>query len=158
VVITLEFAQYNSRMAWHDDPNHPLVGIAKKLERADENIFNLHGEIRIFFEGCKYRSVLAFWPAKLSTICDLVLTISYGISPAIPPNCFTKTRSEFPVFAKPLTKDTLPGYNRKIQGITKPSVLALIEQLQPYQRGPDAINDPLRIVHDMDRFDNIGNW
>jgi len=60
---------------------------------------------------------------------------------------------EFPVFCKPLTKDELRRYKRKIQGITNPSILALIERLQPYQRGTDAIDDPLCIVHDMDRFD-----
>src|SRR6266700_1303769 len=41
-------------MSWHDDDNHPFAGIAKKLERADENIVNLHNEILRFFKESKY--------------------------------------------------------------------------------------------------------
>jgi hypothetical protein len=61
---------------------------------------------------------------------------------------------EFPVYRKqPLTKEKLAGYDRKIKGVTNPNVLSLVGKLQPYKRGSDAVDDPISIVHDMDRFD-----
>src|ERR1700678_4281125 len=61
---------------------------------------------------------------------------------------------EFPILRMPPTKtNELSRYQRKIDGVTNANVVRLIEGLQPYHRGNDAINDPLCIVHDMDRFD-----
>jgi hypothetical protein len=61
---------------------------------------------------------------------------------------------EFPVFRKePITKEEISRYERKVKGIMTTKVLSLIRDMQPYKRGSDLENDPLCIVHDVDRFD-----
>jgi hypothetical protein len=60
---------------------------------------------------------------------------------------------EFPIFdTKPVKKDEISRYDRRIKGITSPSARKIIKEIQPYQR-PDPLDDPLWIVHDMDRID-----
>ncbi|MDQ2925028.1 MAG: hypothetical protein M3R43_05665, partial [Acidobacteriota bacterium] len=61
---------------------------------------------------------------------------------------------EFPVFREdPVSKDKIRRFERKIKGIARPTVISLIRDMQPYKSGSDPENDPLCIIHDMDRFD-----
>lgn len=161
---------------WNVDQDHPFVGIAKKLERADENILNLHLEILRFFNDSKYpiipRPNTAGWqeaidyhralpiPKRFSVLSgEIVHHLRSCLDHLVWHFSSPESRRdhenaiEFPVFREPPTKDELRRYNRKVQGITNPNVLALIEGLQPYQRGNDAADDRICIIHDMDRFD-----
>jgi hypothetical protein len=164
-------------MPWHDDDNHPFAGIAKKLERADENIVNLHREILGFFAESKHPIIpkphTQGWQEALDYHRTLALPKRFGVlSGEIVHHLrscldhivwhFSTPESrrdhpealEFPVFREPpLTKDELRRYKRKIQGITSPNVLALIDGFQPHLRGANAANDLICIIHDMDRFD-----
>ena len=161
---------------WKDDDSHPFAGIAKKLDRADESIFNLHTEISKFFGESKYPSIpkpdTQGWqeainyhkaltvPKRFSVLSGEIVhhfrssldhIVWYFSSPA-----YRNSRAdaiEFPIFRKPLSSKNRPRFERKIEGITNPRVLKTIIDLQPYQRGSGAINDPLCIIHDMDRFD-----
>jgi len=163
-------------MSWTEDDSHPFAGIAKKLERADENIVNLHSEILTFFkaskypvlpdtndkswqEGVNYHRELQI-PKRFSVLAGEIIHhlrscldhIVWHFSSDAARRLHENTL-EFPILRKPPTKDELTRYDRKIQGITNANVRALIERLQPYQRGADAVGDPLCIIHDMDRFD-----
>jgi hypothetical protein len=159
-----------------ESPDHPFHGIFEKLKRANENIVNLDGEILSFFQKCKYpvipdakdkewedalnyhRSLQV--PKRFSVLTGEIIhhlrscldhIVWHFSSPAARRD--HENVLEFPIFRDPLTKKEQPRYNRKVQGIVKPRVLALVEQLQPYHRGLDAIDDSLCIIHDMDRFD-----
>jgi hypothetical protein len=163
-------------MSWTTDPDHPFAGIAKKLERADESIVNLHNEIVKFFNESKYPTIPnphdKGWQEAVDYHRTLRVPMRFRVlSGEIVHHLrscldhvvwhFSNPQSrrdngmfiEFPVYRKPPTKDQLPRYNRKIEGVRSLNVLALIEGLQPHQRGDDAVNDPICVVHDMDRFD-----
>lgn len=164
-------------MAWHDDPNHPFAGIAEKLKRADKNIVNLHGEIGVFFDRCKYPVLpdvnAKEWQDAVDYFKELPIPLRFSV---LSGEIVHHLRScldhiawhfsnahyridhenaiEFPVFREqPIDKKELARYERKVKGITNPSVLSLILDLQPYKRGNYAEDDPICIVHDMDRFD-----
>jgi|SRR5580693_5135859 hypothetical protein len=163
-------------MHWTKDDKHPFAGIAKKLERADQNIFNLHNEILKFFSDSKYPVIphpdAEGWqeavdyhralgiPKRFSVLSGEIVhhlrscldhLVWYFSSPQS--RIDNENSIEFPVYREPLTKDQRSRYNRKIEGIANSNVIALIDGLQPYHRGNDAINDPICIIHDMDRFD-----
>ncbi len=149
-------------------------GIAKKLERAEENIYNLYAEMERFFQSCEYPVLPQDEPQTLAKAID------YHKNLSIPPrfsvlagevihhlrSCFDHVawhftigpvknfrKIEFPVFdEKPLNHDGRRLYDRKIEGITDPKVRALIEDLQPY-RASDPLDDPLHIIHDFDISD-----
>jgi hypothetical protein len=164
-------------MAWTDEKDHPFDGIARKLERADENIVNLHSEITQFFEACEYPVLPEPYdeprwqqavdyhknlqvPKRFSVLTGEIVhhlrscldhIVWHFSSPGARRD--HENALEFPVFRLPMTKDEGKRFKRKIQGISSNRVLALIEELQPYHGGDDAINHPICIVHDMDRFD-----
>jgi hypothetical protein len=54
-------------------------------------------------------------------------------------------RTEFPIY-KDLTEQSVRDVRRKIQDIP-PEAAALIEQLQPYNQGENAVDHPLWILH-----------
>lgn len=164
-------------MAWHNELDHPFAGISEKLKRSDENIANLNSEIRIFFEASMYPvlppSDSKEWQDAINYHRDLPIPKRFSV---LSGEIIHQLRScldhiawhfssaqyridaenaiEFPVLReKPVTKDENHRFERKIKGITKSSVLSLIHGMQPYQRGSDAEDDPVCIVHDMDRFD-----
>lgn len=63
---------------------------------------------------------------------------------------------EFPIYSidpikiDPRTKkNRLESYDRKVKGISSPTVLARIKSLQPYHAA-DPLSDPLWLIHDMD--------
>jgi hypothetical protein len=154
-----------------------FTGIAEKLKRAEENIFNLYAEMERFFHECDY-PVLPQDDSKL-----LLQAIEYHKNLVIPPrfgvlvgeinhqlrSCFDHIvwcfslgsvqniknirQIEFPVFeARPANHESRALFERKVQGITDPNVRALIEQLQPYNAA-DPLDDPLWIIHDFDIVD-----
>jgi hypothetical protein len=166
-------------MVWHEDPDHPFAGIAEKLKRADQNIANLKTEIDAFIDSGKY-PVLPhpdeqMWQEAVSYHRDKRIPVRFGVlageivhhlrstldhiiwhfSDFPSEEAWRKAENviEFPVFAEPLTKDDLKRYNRKIQGITNTQVLTWIREMQPYNAGANVADDPLLIVHNMDRFD-----
>ncbi len=164
-------------MAWYDDPDHPFAGIWEKLKRADENIVNLQSELVSFFDASKYPVIpdpnAQEWqqavdyhrslpiPLRFNVLCGEVVHhlrscldhITWYFS-SVQYRIEAENAIEFPVFRKePLTKEEIGRYNRKIGGITDGNVRKIIENSQPYQRGDGAANDPLCIIHDMDRFD-----
>jgi hypothetical protein len=164
-------------MAWHDDPEHPFAGIAEKLKRADENIGHLNSEINLFIQSGEYpvlpdknakewEESVAYHRTKLIPLKFAVLTgeivhhlrscldhvvwhFSDACARAADPNGI-----EFPIYEnRPGNSDERRRYKRKVQGITFPNVLSLIEDMQPYKAAPDVANHALLIVHNMDRFD-----
>lgn len=163
-------------MSWRDEYDHPFAGIAEKLKRADENIVKLNHEIIGFFGASKYPIVpnpnTEGWqeavnyhrnlpiPVRFSVLCGEVVhhlrscldhivwhfsNAAYRLS--------HENAIQFPVLRTLPVKDELSRYERQVKGITNANVLRLIESFQPYHRGNDAMNDPLCIIHDMDRFD-----
>lgn len=164
-------------MAWHDEPAHPFAGIAEKLKRANENIINLDREIAEFFEKCPYpvipdvdseewQSAVDYHknlviPLYASVLCgEIVHHLRSCLDHVVWHFSSTRYRLEFenaiefPVLrAEPLPKDKPRQYDRKIKGVSNPSVLSLIGDMQPYKRVSGVEDDPILIVHDMDRFD-----
>jgi hypothetical protein len=68
-----------------------------------------------------------------------------------------ETAIGFPIsLKKPLTKDEIRSYQRKVAGISSASALAFIERLQPYHAA-DPADDPLAIVHELNRIDKHHN-
>jgi hypothetical protein len=161
---------------WTAESDHPFAGIATKLARADQNIIYLAAEIYGFFEKSKYPvfpnpndqcwqeavdyhhnlpiprrfSVLAgeIVHHLRSSLDHIVWIFSNESARRLHENALG-----FPILCEFPDKNKLSGFKRQIQGVDKPSVRKLITDLQPYQSGADVANDPLCIIHDMDRFD-----
>lgn len=149
-------------------------GIAERLNRAKEHIFNLDSEIGAFFKEGDY-PVLPESDRKL-----LLEAIEYHKNRVIPPrfsvlageiihhlrSCFdhlvwhfsvgqkhNMRQIDFPVFEKPpVDKKARERFDGKIQGINDPNARSLIERLQPYN-APDPVDDPLFIIHGLDIID-----
>jgi hypothetical protein len=148
-------------------------GIAEKLVRAEENIYNLHAEMEGFFEKCDYPTL----PQDDKEM--LLKAIQYHKNLVIPPrfgmlageiihhlrSCFDHVawhfsvgpvddprRIEFPVFEKPFNNDRRKRFEGKIQGITDLKARSLIERIQPHN-APYPLDDPLWIIHDFDILD-----
>ncbi|MBZ5531866.1 MAG: hypothetical protein LAO20_10575 [Acidobacteriia bacterium] len=156
---------------------HPLDGTFEKLERADQNIRNLESEIALFFKESEYpiipqgdmetfkkaidyHSSRAMSP-RFSVLAGEVIHhlrsaldhVAWQLSSTTYRRDFARA-IEFPIFdEEPVKKKERSRYERKIEGISSTQARLLIEQFQPYQRGDDVINDPLLIVHNMDRID-----
>lgn len=163
-------------MDWTDDPNHLFSGIAEKLKRADQTIGNLHTEILAFFKKSKYpvlpnpnderwqeavdyHSKLPI-PTRFSVLAGEIvhhLRSSLDHVVWIFSNEDTRRRHEnsiaFPVLCDPADKNELKRFNKQIQGVDDLDVRKIITDLQPFKRAPDTANDPLLIIHNMDRFD-----
>jgi hypothetical protein len=164
-------------MLWFDDEKHPFYGIAEKLKRSDENIGNLHREIIAFFELSKYPVLpnpdCKEWQEAVDYHRDLIIPKRFSV---LSGEIVHHLRScldhivwhfsslqyrrdfenaiEFPIWREePITTKEISRYERKIEGVTNPTVRKLIGDYQPYKRGCDSEDDPICIVHDMDRFD-----
>jgi hypothetical protein len=154
-------------------------GVNEKLKRADENILNLNSEFILFFEKSDYPTIpneneKVFQeavdyhskrpiPLRFSILTGEIIHhfrsildhITWQLSSTAVRGRFP-AQIEFPVFArKPITKDEISRYDRKVQGISDAKALTLIESLQPYNRLPsnDPLDDPVWIIHDLDRID-----
>jgi hypothetical protein len=149
-------------------------GIAEKLTRVKENIFNLESEISGFFQEGDY-PVLPENDRKL-----LLEAIEYHKNRIIPPrfsvlagevvhhlrSCFdhivwhystgpkqNEMPVDFPVFeAKPVKSYDRKRFEGKIQRVIDINVRLMIERLQPYN-ATDPIDDPLCIIHRFDIMD-----
>jgi len=152
----------------------PNDGIVAKLKRSKENILNLEAEISGFFQEGDY-ALLPEHNRKL-----LLKAIEYHKNRPIPlrfgvlageiihhlRSCFdhvvwhfstgpaqNNMPVEFPVFTEePVKKNDIARFKGKIQKITNPKVVSLIEGLQPYST-TDPMNDPLGIIHNFDITD-----
>jgi len=163
-------------MHWTEDNSHPFAGIAEKLKRADENIINLNSEILQFFRLSKYPILPdtnhKAWQEAVDYHRNLIIPKRFSVLVGeiihhlrssldhivwIFSNDTARTLHEsvlgFPVISDVPDKKKLRGFERQIQGVDKPSVRKLITDLQPYWLGSDASDDPVCIIHDMDRFD-----
>ena len=154
-----------------------LAGIYEKLKRADENILNLDVEIGAFLKagpdaGVAYdkRKAAEEWlkfhvereiPPRLPVLAGEIIhhfrsTLDH-IAWILSSESYRRSHERdiaFPVLSQrsksPERKQS--GYDRKIKGITAPSALALIEELQPYKVANSA-DHPLAIVSDLDNID-----
>jgi hypothetical protein len=150
-----------------------FTGMAEKLKRAEENIFNLHFEMEGFFEKCDYpvlpqddKELLLkaieyhknlFIPLRFSVLAGEIihhlrscfdhLVWHFSVGPVKNPR-----QIEFPVFKDPLDKRGRERFEGKIEGITDPKARSLIERLQPYNAA-DPTDDPLWLIHDFDIID-----
>ena len=164
-------------MDYLHDCAHPFHGIGQKLKRADQNIVNLNAEIAAFFEGCDYPTIpnpndnewqkaidyhkALTIPLRFSVLTGeivhhlrssldhLVWIFSSDNARTAKPDAIA-----FPIFWHcPCTPTETKRFERQIEGITDSRVRDKVVALQPYHRGLDAMDDPLTIVHQMDRFD-----
>src|SRR3990172_9130088 len=139
--------------------NHPLDGVHEKLERANENILNLEREIIAFLQDGTYRvipnqepeSVQEAIEAHANRIIPRRFSILSGEIIHHLRSCLDhiawelsspqkRARDpkgiEFPVYSsKPVDKDAIRRYQRKVEGIPDPG-LKIIEAMQPYHRDP----------------------
>lgn len=162
--------------AWTTDPNHPFVGIAEKLKRVDQNIVNLNTEITAFIDQGGYPTLPhpddQCWPKAVDYHRNKSIPLRFSVlSGEIVHHLrsaldhivwyfsseearLTPHNIEFPVFdIEPLHKKKLARYEGKIQGVKNVEVRRLIKEAQPYNAGPNVADDPILIVHNMDRFD-----
>lgn len=161
-------------MAWHDDPKHPFAGIAAKLDRAEQNIFNLNSEIERFFNESDYPAI----PEHDHKV--FLEALEYHKNRSIPPrfsvlageiihhlrSCFdhivwhfstgpkqNNMPIDFPVCGEePVKENELARFKGKIQRITNTEVRDLIERMQPY-KSSNPLDDPLSIIHKLDIVD-----
>jgi len=160
----------------YSDSDHPLHGVYLKLKRADENIINLEAEIDRFFKECKYpvipdrnderlQEALRYYrelkiPLRFSVLAGEII---HHLRSSLDHIAWTLTNSSyktpanesaitFPVSRnRPSTKDEIKSFERKIGGVKPQWAVDLIKKLQPYE-ATDPVDDPLLIVHDMDRI------
>ena len=152
-------------------------GIDQKLIRAHENIVNLKVEIQSFIDGGKYpviphpdskgwQEVIDYHrnkviPKRFSVLSGEIIHHLRAILDHIvwlfSDDLSRRTKwkiIEFPIFeSRPMDKERIHLYERKIQGIKQPEVRNLIDILQPYHAGKDIADNGLLIIHNMDRFD-----
>jgi Ni,Fe-hydrogenase I large subunit len=156
-----------------------LAGVYEKLKRADENIVNLNLEISEFLnegpdrrtaddkrkaveEWLKFHSqrdipprfavlsgeILYHLRSSLDHIAWLLSTEDYRRT--------KKTSIAFPILSKPPNEDEQSRYNKQVRGVAAPAARSLIEDLQPY-KGEHPIDNPLTIVHKLNRIDKHRN-
>jgi hypothetical protein len=166
-------------MSWTTDPDHPFAGINEKLKRADQNIVNLDAEITNFVSSGKYPTIPhpddETWqeavnyhrskriPLRFAVLAgEIVHHLRSSLDHVVWHFSCNEARLkdqngiEFPIFEKephPSDKNAINRYNKKIQGITNTQVLGWIKEMQPHHSGADVADDPLLIIHNMDRFD-----
>lgn len=155
----------------------PFNGIMEKLKRADENILSLHDEILAFFKGSRFPVIPdpsdEHWQEAVNYHKALPIPLRFSVLAGevahhlrscldhivwVFSSEVARRRHEnvlaFPILRELPDAKKLARYNAQIQGIADPGrVRDLIWQWQPCNRGGNALDDPLCIVHDMDRFD-----
>jgi len=156
---------------------HPFDGIYEKLKRSGEHIRNLESESDRFFEERGYKVLphddsqlllKAFQdlekldvPLRFSVLMGEVAHhlrscldhIVWQFSSPEYRNSKDGRAIEFPILkARPGDKNRFPSYERKIQGVTHPGVLDMIEQLQPYNSTKPR-RQPLFLIHHLDITD-----
>jgi hypothetical protein len=154
-----------------------LAGVYEKLKRADENIFDLNVEITAFVKAGPdgritkdKQKALEDWrdfhadrkvPLRFAVLAGEIVHhlrssldhVAWVLSDESYREGDDGTAIAFPVLsAAPANKDAQSSYDRKINGITCTAARRLIEDLQPY-KGANPLDDPLAVVHDLDRID-----
>jgi len=153
-----------------------LAGIREKLNRANENIFNLNSEISLFLKAGPdggiakgNQKALEKWrdfhderkiPPRFAVLAGEIVhhlrSCLDHIAWMLSSDEYRRTNETaiaFPILTvAPSNKKAQSSYNRNIKGITGAAARGLIEELQPY-RSANPIDDPLAIVHDLDRID-----
>lgn len=158
-------------------PEHPFSGILVRLQRADENIFNLGTEISRFFQECKYpvmpnpndkewddainyhRSLGI--PKRFSVLTGEIVhhwrscldhIVWMGSNSAY--RKAHETEIQFPILNRSPDPNATKRLERQIGGLPNPgAVRELILKFQPYNLGGDAWDSPLSIIHHMDIVD-----
>lgn len=154
----------------------PLQIIHERLNRADECIKNLDAEIRHFLESSEYpfipqencdvtleavnyhrnREIPARFGILSGEIIHHLRSSLDHIAWQLSSEQYRQdhpTAIEFPIFEKrPINGDDRSKYQRKIKGISSPSALKLIENLQPYHEN-SPLDSKIFIIHKMDIFD-----
>jgi hypothetical protein len=160
---------------------HALDPARGKLERAHESILSLEGEIEIFLqegsgsvipkddqaaaqEAVKHHTSRII-PGRFSILVGEIVHhlrssldhVAWQLS-SQQKRLSDPSGIEFPIFcSKPMDKSATRRYQRKIEGVGEHG-RKIIDALQPYNRDPaflltGPVNDPLWIVHEMDRID-----
>jgi hypothetical protein len=153
-----------------------FLGVFEKLKRANENISNLESEIKSFFQNGEYavlpednKELLLkaieyhnkrVIPLRFSVLAGEIIHHLRSILDHVVWESSSEAyrqdfprRIEFPIVqVRPVKKDDIAGYERKVNGITDCRILDVIDSLQPYN-STDPVDDPLLILHKMDVFD-----
>lgn len=155
----------------------PLEGIREKLKRSDECISNLDREIRAFFDQSLYpvipnkdeetfKEAVDYHrrrdiPLRFSVLAGEIVHhlrsclnhLAWLLSDPCYRTCCRRS-IEFPVFERKPTNKEQSGYDRKVAGMSD-HARQLILSRQPYvlHPGGDAHEDPLAVLHDLDRLD-----
>jgi len=160
----------------YSEPDHSLHGVYLKLKRADENLINLEVEIGTFLKDCKYpvipgkndsrlQEALQYYrelraPLRFSVLAGEII---HHLRSALDHIVWTLTDKSyktpdnesaiaFPILVnRPVTKRQIESLERKIAGVKHAWAIDLIKKRQPYEAA-DALDDPLFIVHEMDRL------
>lgn len=160
----------------YSQSEHPLHGVYLKLKRADENVINLQAEIDGFFKGCEYpvipdrndkrlQEALKYYrelrvPLRFSVLAGEIV---HHLRSSLDHIVWTLTDSSyktpenesaiaFPILGdRPTTTRKIESFERKIGGVKHQWAIDLIKKLQPHEAA-DPLDDPLLIVHDMDRL------
>lgn len=156
-------------------PN-PLSGVCEKLIRADENIRNLDREVTGFFEASVYpviphrdkettlkaieyhrnREIPIRFSVLVGEIAHHLRGILDHLVWLLSSEKARRSHPKWPAFPiyekRPISKDEITSYERKVEGVGSVTALALIEELQPYNCS-DPVDSPLLIIHKMDIID-----
>ena len=159
---------------------HALDGVREKLTRANENICALGVEIDAFlkerpeggFSSDKHQAANEFVrfhahreiPQRFGVIAgEIVHHLRSSLDHVawlLSEETYRQTKETaigFPIFTEqPTRKDEIKNYSRKVNGIKSGSALKLIESVQPYH-AVIPMDDPLALVHELDRIDKHQN-
>ena len=152
-------------------------GIREKLKRTDQNIRNLDVEVARFLETGKYPALLPYEDKELLSkgaayhekrVIPLRFSVLAGEIIHHLRSCLDHIvwqfsaqwyrtlkpkQIEFPILeVRPVNKEAIAAYERKVKGVSDPGALILIEALQPYNR-INPIYSSLLIIHKMDIVD-----
>jgi hypothetical protein len=157
-----------------------LAGVYAKLARADETIAHLKSLVRSFLSPASEvligkQDIETFeerWQKHGEREVDPAISVVAGeivhhLRSSLDHIAWSLSSPEyrlrhetaiaFPVFtAEPKSAKEIASYDRKVGGITSSSALDLIKDLQPYKT-PNPIDDPIAIVHELNRVDKHHN-
>ncbi len=149
--------------------SHPFDGIDEKLKRADQHISQLHDAVETFLNKGPNRALADFDAESAESFKRLherrIVPVPFSIhageilyqlrSSLDHAACLLilkdggklSDRSQYPIFRfEPTEKDDIRRYERQIEGITRPDVLARLKDTQPYIRKDRRDAHPLAIL------------
>jgi hypothetical protein len=152
---------------------HPLDGAQAKLLRANEHLDRLERDSWEFLESEPYRfvgkreaheyvirlQVLAEPPISLAvTVGDVLFDLRSALDHLVWQLALLKQKppvgTEFPIFKDEgkFLRTGRGGGLYKVRGLL-PEHQTIIQSLQPYTRGEDAMSDPLWVLHELTNAD-----